>query len=140
MDELRDARRSARSNASCSASGDGAGGTPGRLDLAAGGTLFLEDIERVPAAVQVRLLRVLHDRAFERVGGGETRRADIRLIAATTVDLEGEVRAGRFRDDLWVRLSLVRVRMPALARARRRHSVPGREFHSRVQPRALARA
>jgi DNA-binding NtrC family response regulator len=95
--------------------GDGAGGTPGRIELAAGGTLFLEDIERIPAAVQVRLLRVLHDRAFERVGGGETRRADIRLIAATSADLESEVRAGRFRDDLWLRLSLVRVHMPALA-------------------------
>ncbi|MGH7741768.1 MAG: sigma 54-interacting transcriptional regulator, partial [Candidatus Eiseniibacteriota bacterium] len=61
------------------------------------------------------LLRVLHDRAFERVGGSETRRADIRLIAATTADLETEVRAARFREDLWVRLSLVRVRMPPLA-------------------------
>jgi len=95
---------------------DGAGGgLTGRLELAAGGTLFLEDIERIPAAVQVRLLRVLHDRVFERVGGSETRRADIRLIAATTADLEAEVRAARFREDLWVRLSLVRVRMPALA-------------------------
>ena len=95
---------------------DGAGGgTPGRLELAAGGTLFLEDIERIPPAVQVRLLRVLHDRAFERVGGSETRRADIRLIVATTSDLEAEARAGRFRDDLWVRLSLVRVRMPSLS-------------------------
>ena len=96
-------------------SGDGEGGVPGRIELAAGGTLFLEDIERIPAAVQVRLLRALNDRAFERVGGGETRRADIRLIAATAVDLEAEVRAGRFREDLRVRLSLVRVRMPALA-------------------------
>ena len=94
---------------------DGAGGTPGRIELAAGGTLFLEDIERIPATVQVRLLRVLNDRAFERVGGGETRRADIRLIGATTTDLEAEVRAGRFREDLRVRLALVRVRMPALA-------------------------
>jgi DNA-binding NtrC family response regulator len=94
---------------------DGERGTPGRIELAAGGTLFLEDIERIPATVQVRLLRVLNDRAFERVGGGETRRADIRLIGATTVDLEAEVRAGRFREDLRVRLALVRVRMPALA-------------------------
>jgi DNA-binding NtrC family response regulator len=92
-----------------------ASGTPGRIELAAGGTLFLEDIERIPPAVQVRLLRVLHDRVFERVGGGETRRADIRLIAATPADLEAEVRAGRFRDDLWVRLSLVRVHMPPLS-------------------------
>ena len=95
--------------------GGGGGGVPGRLELAAGGTLFLEDIDRIPGAVQVRLLRVLHDRAFERVGGSETRRADIRLIAATTADLEAEVRAGRFREDLWVRLSLVRVAMPSLA-------------------------
>jgi two-component system response regulator HydG len=94
---------------------DGERGTPGRIELAAGGTLFLEDIERIPATVQVRLLRVLNDRAFERVGGGETRRADIRLIGATAVDLEAEVGAGRFREDLRVRLALVRVRMPALA-------------------------
>ncbi len=90
----------------------------GRIELATGGTLFLEDVERLPAPVQLRLLRLLQDRVFERIGGVETRPADVRLVAASTLDLEREVAAGRFREDLCARISLVRIRVPAL-RARR---------------------
>ena len=86
----------------------------GRLELADGGTLFLEQVESLPATTQVRLLRFLQDRAFDRVGGAETRHADVRVIAATSHDLEADTRAGRFREDLRVRLSLVRLEMPAL--------------------------
>jgi DNA-binding NtrC family response regulator len=86
----------------------------GRLELADGGTLFLEHVDSAPASVQVRLLRFLQDRAFDRVGASETRRADVRLIAASTGDLEGEVREGRFREDLRARLSVVRLQMPPL--------------------------
>jgi transcriptional regulator with PAS, ATPase and Fis domain len=86
----------------------------GRFELADGGTLFLDEIAETPPSVQVKLLRVLQDRAFERVGGSETLRTDVRLIAATNRDLAGEVKAGRFREDLFYRLSVVRIQMPAL--------------------------
>jgi len=86
----------------------------GRFELADGGSLFLDEIGEMPPSVQVKLLRVLQDRSFERVGGSETLKVDVRLIAATNRDLAGEVRAGRFREDLFYRLSVVRVRMPPL--------------------------
>jgi DNA-binding NtrC family response regulator len=88
---------------------------PGRLELADSGTLFLENVESAPAPVQLRLLRFLQDRAFERVGGAESRRADVRLIASTSADLASLGRDGRFREDLAARLSIVRVRMPSLS-------------------------
>jgi two-component system NtrC family response regulator/two-component system response regulator HydG len=94
----------------------------GRLELADGGTLFLDEIAALAPAAQVRLLRVLQDRAFERVGGERTLRADVRLIAATRRDLAAEVRAGSFRDDLHLRLAAVRVAMPALRE--RREDIP----------------
>jgi two-component system, NtrC family, response regulator AtoC len=86
----------------------------GRFELADGGTLFLDEIGGLPPAVQIKLLRVLQDRSFERVGGGESLKADVRLIAATRSDLVAEVAAGRFREDLYYRLSVVRVQMPPL--------------------------
>jgi two-component system, NtrC family, response regulator AtoC len=86
----------------------------GRFELADGGTLFLDEIGETPPSVQVKLLRALQDRAFERVGGSETLHADVRLVAATNRDLAAEVRAGRFREDLFYRLSVVRIRMPPL--------------------------
>jgi DNA-binding NtrC family response regulator len=86
----------------------------GRFELADGGTIFLDEIGEAPPVVQVKLLRVLQDRSFERVGGGETLKVDVRLIAATNRDLAGEVKGGRFREDLFYRLGVVRVRMPSL--------------------------
>ncbi|MBI1799586.1 MAG: sigma-54-dependent Fis family transcriptional regulator [Candidatus Eisenbacteria bacterium] len=86
----------------------------GRFELADRGTLFVDDVDLAPPAAQVRLLRALQDRAFERVGGTRSLRTDVRLIAATSADLEAEVAAGRFREDLCARLSLVRIQMPPL--------------------------
>src|SRR5881398_345922 len=87
----------------------------GRFEQANGGTIFLDEIGEIDASTQVKLLRVMsEDRAFERVGGNQTLRADIRLIAATNKNLEQLVREGKFRDDLFFRLNVVRITMPPL--------------------------
>jgi two-component system, NtrC family, response regulator AtoC len=87
---------------------------PGRFELAAHGTLFLDEIGELSPAVQVKLLRVLQEREFQRVGGTATLKADVRLIAATNRDLAAEMAAGRFRSDLFYRLSVFNVHLPAL--------------------------
>ncbi|HEY2954671.1 MAG TPA: sigma-54 dependent transcriptional regulator [Candidatus Eisenbacteria bacterium] len=86
----------------------------GRFEIADGGTLFLDEIGEAPPTVQVRLLRAIQDRAFERVGGTENLKSDVRLIAASNRDLAADVQSGRFREDLYSRLSVVRVEMPPL--------------------------
>lgn len=86
----------------------------GRFEQAQGGTLFLDEIGEIGASTQVKLLRVLQERAFERVGGNETIEADVRLIAATNRDLAEDVRQGRFREDLYYRLNVVHIEMPPL--------------------------
>jgi len=86
----------------------------GRFELAQGGTLFLDEIGDMPAAMQVKLLRVLQERCFERVGSNVSRPCDARVIAATHRDLEAEVAAGRFREDLFYRLNVFPIRIPAL--------------------------
>ncbi len=86
----------------------------GRFELAEGGTLFLDEISDVDPAIQVKLLRVLEERRFERIGGQQTLDADIRLIAATNRDLEAMVNEGRFRQDLFYRLNVVHIILPPL--------------------------
>ena len=87
----------------------------GRFEQANGGTLFLDEIAEIDPSTQVKLLRVIsEERAFERVGGNQTLRADVRLIAATNKNLEQLVREGKFRDDLFFRLNVVRITMPPL--------------------------
>jgi two-component system response regulator AtoC len=91
----------------------------GRFEQANGGTIFLDEIGEIDPSTQVKLLRVMSEaRSFERVGGTQTLRADVRIIAATNKNLEGLVREGRFRDDLYFRLNVVRITMPPL-RARK---------------------
>ncbi len=86
----------------------------GRFELADGGTLFLDEIGELEPAMQVKLLRVLEERAFERVGGSKTLHVDVRLVAATNRDLKKLVSEGKFRDDLFYRLSVVTVDLPPL--------------------------
>ncbi|MCU0863195.1 MAG: sigma-54 dependent transcriptional regulator [Planctomycetes bacterium] len=86
----------------------------GRFEVADGGSIFLDDIDDMPMSVQVKLLRVLQEREFERVGGETLVKVDIRVIAATKVPLLEHVRAGKFREDLYYRLNVVPVRLPPL--------------------------
>jgi two-component system NtrC family response regulator len=86
----------------------------GRFELADGGTLFLDEIGEVPPSLQVKLLRVLEDMSFERVGGTRTIAVNIRLVAATNKDLKAEVDAHRFREDLFFRLNVVHMVLPPL--------------------------
>jgi DNA-binding NtrC family response regulator len=87
---------------------------PGRFELADQGTIFLDEIGDLTLATQVKLLRVLQDRQFERLGGTQTLRADVRVLAATHRDLEALVREGKFREDLFYRINVVPIRVPAL--------------------------
>jgi Nif-specific regulatory protein len=87
---------------------------PGRVELAEGGTLFLDEIGDLPIDVQGKLLRFLQERVFERVGGRQTLRADVRVVAATHRDLESAVRDGRFRQDLYYRICVVEIDLPPL--------------------------
>ena len=86
----------------------------GRFELADGGTLFLDEIGDVPLSMQVKLLRVLQERRFERVGGTEPIEVDVRVIAATHRSLEQLVKEGKFREDLYYRLNVVRIELPPL--------------------------
>jgi len=94
----------------------------GRFEQASGGSLFLDEIGDMPQSLQTRLLRVLAEGEFYRVGGRELMRADVRLIAATHQELEAQVAAGKFRADLMHRLDVIRIALPALAQ--RRGDVP----------------
>jgi len=87
----------------------------GRFEMADGGTLFLDEISEIDPSIQVKLLRVLEERTFERVGGEETIEVDIRVIAATNRDLRSYVQQGKFREDLFFRLNVVDITLPSLA-------------------------
>ncbi len=94
----------------------------GRLEVADGGTVFLDELGEMPPPLQVKLLRVLQEREFERVGGTKTIKTDIRLIGATNRDLEALIREGKFRKDLYFRLNVVTLNMPPLRE--RREDIP----------------
>ena len=99
----------------------------GRFEQANGGTLFLDEIGEISAATQVKLLRVLQEREFERVGGNQTIHVDVRVIAATNRDLKQLVAEGKFREDLMYRLNVINVQLPPLRR--RRSDVPALAMH-----------
>jgi NtrC-family two-component system response regulator AlgB len=96
---------------------------PGRIAACAGGTLFLDEIGDLPLPIQAKLLRVLQEKVFERVGDLETRKADVRIITATNMDLEAAVKERSFRDDLFYRLNVVEIVVPPL-RERREDILP----------------
>jgi two-component system response regulator AtoC len=96
---------------------------PGRFELADGGTIFLDEIGDLPPSTQAKILRVLQERQFERIGGTATLSVDVRIIAATNKNLEEEVRSGRFREDLYYRLNVIPIVLPPLRE--RKEDIPG---------------
>jgi DNA-binding NtrC family response regulator len=94
----------------------------GRFESAHNGTLFLDEVEDIPPSTQIKLLRVLQEGEFEKVGGNRTIKVNIRIIAASNQDLQGGVRSGKFREDLYYRLNVVNIRLPLLKD--RREDIP----------------
>ena len=120
----------------------------GLLEVADEGTLFLDEISELPLMMQVKLIRVLQDREFKRVGGTEDIRVDVRIISATNKDLEEAVRQKQFREDLFYRLNVIQIKLPTLRE--RKEDIPSLASHflnryaeelgkqiSRISPEAL---
>jgi two-component system response regulator HydG len=103
------------------------GRKPGRLDLANGGTLFLDEVADIPLTSQVKLLRVLQDGKYERLGGRETLYSDVRIIAATNRSLEQAIRERAFREDLYYRLNVITIKLPPLRF--RKDEIPVLAYH-----------
>jgi DNA-binding NtrC family response regulator len=114
--------RASCSGTSAAPSPDAPASRSGRFELADGGTIFLDDIDDMPLATQVKLLRVLQEREVERLGGEETIDVDVRVVAATKVDLEDAVAEGEFREDLYYRLQVMPFEVPPLRQ--RREDIP----------------
>ncbi len=111
----------------------------GWFERADGGTLFLDEIGELPLAAQVRMLRVLQDGTFQRVGGSDVRRADVRLITATHRDMADMVRLGTFRQDLWYRVSVFPIRLPPLRERRADIPLLAAHFAARTGMRVYGR-
>ena len=126
----------------------------GRIEAAAGGSMFLDEIGELPLSLQAKLLRVLQEGSYQRLGSPKELAADVRIIAATNRDLQQEVDAGRFRADLFYRLNVVPIRLPALRERRedipllvqhfiqhacRRHGIPAFHVHPELMKRLCAR-
>jgi two-component system NtrC family response regulator len=109
----------------------------GRFELARSGTLLLDEVAEIPASVQAKLLRVLQDGQFERVGGNEVLRVDARVLASTNVDLAAAVATGRFREDLYYRLNVVSIELPPLRERMEDIPLLVEHFLRRLQDRGL---
>lgn len=107
-------------------------GKPGKFDLASGGTIFLDEIGEVPPHIQVKLLRVLQDKAYDPIGSVETRRVDVRIIAATNRNLVQLKDQGRFREDLYYRLNVVGLTLPPLRKRKEDLEVLTEEMLARI--------
>ena len=108
-------------------------GKMGKVEAAEKGTLFLDEVGDLPLAAQVKVLRVLEEKEYFRVGGMEKKKADVRIIAATNKDLEGEVEKGNFRDDLYFRLNVVKIHHPSAAGPQGGHPAALPVFRGPVQ-------
>ena len=109
---------------------------PGLLEQAHGGTLFLDEIADMPVTTQAKILRVLTDQSYHRVGGQRPVKVDVRVLSATSRNLQDEIAAGRFREDLFYRLNVVPVQLAGAARAARGYSRAGQPFPRPLRGRA----